>query len=100
MEQPSRRFFLKSLFGTVASIPIIGASTSIFLDSTKVFNPYATFTEEQILFLELDRIRTKLPQLFDQDDTFFQAIYGGAVGGGKTIRIPLLIRPGGKFDRY
>lgn len=84
-----RRFFLTSLLKTAVAVPLIGTGTSVFLDSTKVFNPFfLTMSEAQLAF-------------FNKDDAFFKALGGGRAGGGKTIilmsqmRIPLKLRPGG-----
>lgn len=90
-----RRLFLSTLFKGLA-IPIVTQNVSVFIDSTKLFNP---LTANDILELELDKMRYAVTELFDKDSFFY-----GAIGGGKTyslvtlpMRIPLQIRPGGKF---
>ncbi len=52
---------------------------------------------------EIERVRVKLPALFDYDDTFLREIEKrGDVEevGAKDMRIPLEIRPGGKFGHF
>jgi hypothetical protein len=96
MSQVTRRFFLDTLFRTAAAVPLVGTGVSVFLDSTKVFNP---LTEADIINAELNRIGPKLFTLFDRDDAFFKAI-----SNDKNIltQVPIVrmnLRPGGYFDR-
>lgn len=52
---------------------------------------------------EIERVRVKLPALFDYDDTFIREIEKrGDVEtvGAKDMRIPLELRPGGKFGHF
>ncbi len=52
---------------------------------------------------EIERVRTKLPALFDYDDTFIREIEKRAdveEVGAKDMRVPLEIRPGGKFGHF
>lgn len=97
-ELPSRRFFLTTLFKTVVAIPLIGAGTSVFLDSTKVFNPLLFTT---MMEYEMSRVRPMIVTLFDKDDAFYKAIidYPAQHTIIRDMRIPLQIRPGGKFGR-
>lgn len=95
-----RRFFLTTLFkGVVAStivysLPIIGKEFSEVIP-TYINTP--RLTESEIIALELDRMRPKMASLFDRDDYFYKALEAGSAGGGKTMRIPLQIRPGKKW---
>lgn len=97
MSQVTRRFFLDTLFKTAVAVPLVGAGSSVFLDSTKVFDN--SIIASDLLAIELDRMLPKLTTLFDNDDTFFRAI-----GGDKSflMRVPIVrmnLRPGGYFDR-
>lgn len=52
---------------------------------------------------EIERVRTKLPALFDYDDTFLSEVEKrGDVEevGAKDMRAPLELRPGGKFGHF
>lgn len=52
---------------------------------------------------ELERVRQKLPALFDYDDTFYRELEKRGdveVVSSKDMRIPLEIRPGGKFGHF
>jgi len=59
-------------------------------------------TESQVLSLELEKVRTKVPVLFDRDDMFFSSIEKKNVEkiSNRDMRIPLEIRPGGKSRHY
>lgn len=63
----------------------------------------AALTTDDVLALELERVRPDVPQLFERDDRFWSSI------GVRTdvewisqrdCRVPLLMRPGGKFGSY
>ena len=52
---------------------------------------------------EIERVRQKLPALFDYDDTFYRELEKRGdveVVSSKDLRIPLEVRPGGKFGHF
>lgn len=58
--------------------------------------------ESQVVGLELERVASKVPTLFERDDTFFSVIEKRPVEviSARDMRIPLELRPGGKFGYY
>lgn len=59
--------------------------------------------ESQVAALELEKVLPKIRTLFERDDTFFSAIEkAGDVEkvSNRSLRIPLEIRPGGKFQYF
>jgi len=88
----TRRLFLTTLFRAGAAIPfipILGESVSVFLDSTKVFQP--TFAS-----IERDLIQ----ELFARDDLFFKTLMhkDNIQIVTRNMRIPLILKPGGNFE--
>lgn len=59
-------------------------------------------TEAEVLGLELERVRTKVPVLFEREATFFSSIEKKNVEkiSRRDMRIPQEIRTGGKFRHY
>ncbi len=59
-------------------------------------------TEAQVLGTELERVSPKVPTLFDRDDVFYSSIEKRNVEviSSRDMRIPLEMRPGGKFGHY
>lgn len=59
-------------------------------------------TESQVVALELERVRDKLPTLYDYDDGFFTSIGKKDVEtiSSRDMRVPLELRPGGNFGYY
>lgn len=59
-------------------------------------------TSTQVLATELEKVRTKLPLLYDLDDQFYTSIEKKQVEviSERDMRIPLAIRPGGYFGYY
>ena len=59
-------------------------------------------TEAQVLGVELERVSPKVPTLFDRDDVFYSSIEKRNVEtiSSRDMRIPLELRPGGKFGHY
>lgn len=59
-------------------------------------------TEAQVAAAELEKVRTKLPTLFDRDGLFYADIMKREVEvvSNISMRIPLEIRPGGRFGHY
>jgi len=59
-------------------------------------------TEAQVAAAELEKVRTKLPTLFDRDGLFYADILKRDVEvvSNISMRIPLEIRPGGRFGHY
>jgi hypothetical protein len=53
----------------------------------------------QIVALQLEKVRPKLPVLYERDDTFFSMIQKREVDrvSTRTARIPLQVQPGGSF---
>lgn len=58
--------------------------------------------ETNVLGLELERVRDKVKTLFDRDDKFFSSLEKKPteVVSNRDMRIPLELRPGGKFGQY
>lgn len=59
--------------------------------------------ESQVAALELEKVLPKIRTLFEREDTFFSAIEkAGDVEkvSNRSMRIPLEIRPGGKFQYF
>jgi hypothetical protein len=58
--------------------------------------------ETQVAATELENVRTKIPILFDKEDTFYSTIEKGEVEAisARDMRIPLEIRPGGRFGHF
>src|SRR5579859_3760698 len=54
--------------------------------------------EAQVIATELERVETKIPILFERDDTFFSQIEKrpGEIVSSISMRQPLELRPGGK----
>jgi hypothetical protein len=59
-------------------------------------------SEDQVAATELEKVRTKIPVLFDKEDTFYSQIEKGEVEqiSNRDMRIPLEIRPGGRFGHF
>lgn len=59
-------------------------------------------TEAQVLALEIEKVRSNVPVLFDRDDLFFSAVERreDVVVSNRDMRVPLEIRPGGKSGHY
>src|SRR4030067_3630044 len=63
----------------------------------------AQVTETQVVALELEKTVDKVPVLFDWDDVFYSSIEKGTgveVISNRDMRIPLALKPGGKFGYY
>src|SRR3990167_2976972 len=58
--------------------------------------------ETQVVGTELETVSKKLPMLFERDDAFISSIEKKKVEvvSNRDMRIPLAIRPGGKFGHY
>lgn len=58
--------------------------------------------EEQVVALEMEKVRDDVPVLFDRDDLYFSSIEKKNVEhiSNRDMRIPLEIRPGGKSGHY
>lgn len=58
--------------------------------------------ETQVAATELEKVKTKIPVLFDKEDTFYSTIEKGDVESisARDMRIPLEIRPGGRFGHF
>ena len=58
--------------------------------------------ESQVVGVELERVAPKVPTLFERDDTFFSVIEKRPVEviSARDMRIPLELRPGGKFGYF
>lgn len=58
--------------------------------------------ESQVLAAELEHVESKIPILFDRDDTFYSRLekVPGEMVSSISARIPLEIRPGGKPGYY
>ena len=56
----------------------------------------------QVVATQLERVRSKIPRLFDRDVTFYSNIdkKDKEVVSSREMRIPLEIRPGGKFGHF
>lgn len=59
-------------------------------------------TESYVTAVELEKVASKVPTLFERDDTFFATIEKRPVEviSARDMRIPLEIRPGGNFGHY
>lgn len=60
-------------------------------------------TETQVVAAELERTVPKVPVLFDWDDVFYSSIEKGTgveIISNRDMRIPLELKPGGKFGYY
>lgn len=60
-------------------------------------------TETQVVAAELERTVPKVPVLFDWDDVFYSSIEKGTgveKVSNRDMRIPLELKPGGKFGYY
>lgn len=60
-------------------------------------------TETQVVAAELERTVPKVPVLFDWDDVFYSSIEKGTgveTVSNRDMRIPLELKPGGKFGYY
>lgn len=59
-------------------------------------------TEAQVVAVELEKVNPKVPILFERDDTFYSQIEkkNVEVVSNRDMRIPLKIRPGGKFGHF
>lgn len=59
-------------------------------------------TESMVLANELERVRPKVPTLFDRDDVFFSTIEKRDVEkvSSRSMRVPLELRPGGRFGHF
>jgi hypothetical protein len=63
----------------------------------------AQVTEIQVVAAELERTVPKVPVLFDWDDVFYSTIEKGTgveIVSNRDMRIPLELKPGGKFGYY
>jgi hypothetical protein len=58
--------------------------------------------EAQVVGTELERVLPKVPTLFDRDDVFYASIEKRPVEviSSRDMRVPLELRPGGKFGYY
>lgn len=59
--------------------------------------------ETQVLGAEIERVNKKLPKMFDLEDTFYSMVEKSAAAqpvSNRAMRIPLKLRPGGKFGHY
>jgi hypothetical protein len=59
-------------------------------------------TEAKVVALELEKVRKKVPTLFEREDMFFSMIEKKNVEkiSNRDMRVPLEIRPGGKSRHY
>jgi hypothetical protein len=59
-------------------------------------------TETQVVANELEKVKTKVPTLFDRDSLFYGNIEKRPVEkvSGRDMRVPLELRPGGRFGHY
>jgi hypothetical protein len=59
-------------------------------------------TESQVVAVELEKVSPKIPILFERDDTFYSTIEKKNVEviSARDARIPLKLRPGGKFGHF
>ncbi len=63
----------------------------------------AQVTEVQVVAAEIERTVPKVPVLFDWDDVFYSSIEKGTgveIVSNRDMRIPLELKPGGKFGYY
>ena len=58
--------------------------------------------EAQVVGAELERVLPKVPTLFDRDDVFYSSLDKRPVEviSSRDMRVPLELRPGGKFGYY
>ncbi len=58
--------------------------------------------EAQVVGAELERVLPKMPTLFDRDDVFYSSLdkRPTEVISSRDMRVPLELRPGGKFGYY
>ena len=58
--------------------------------------------ESQVVGTELERVLPKVPTLFDRDDVFYSSLEKRPVEviSSRDMRVPLELRPGGKFGYY
>src|SRR5713226_5868053 len=59
-------------------------------------------TESQILANEMERVRPKIPTLFDRDAVYYATIEKRDVEkiSARDMRVPLELRPGGRFGHF
>ena len=59
-------------------------------------------TPSQVLATELETVDPKLPLLYERDDTWFSFVEKrpAEVVSARDMRVPLNIRPGGKFRQF
>lgn len=59
-------------------------------------------TETQVVANELERVRDKVPVLFERDDKFYSQIEKRNVEviSARDMRVPLELRPGGRFGQF
>ena len=59
-------------------------------------------SNERVLAVQLERVRDKVPTLFDRDDVFYAHLRKRPrdIVSTRQMRIPLAIRPGGRFGHY
>lgn len=59
-------------------------------------------SETQVVATELENVQSKVPVLFDRDDTFYSTIEkkNVEVVSARDMRIPLELRPGGNFGQF
>lgn len=61
----------------------------------------AAIVNNDTLALQLERVRTKLPQLFERDNVFFAKVARkGEKVSSRSMRVPLYLRPGGRGGLY
>lgn len=97
----SRRGFLGGLLASIVAAPelikeVAKGRSFISLYTPKIFIP----SESDIIAFELERVYSRIPDLFERDDTFFKFLEKGKKDiwvSGIDIKIPLVIEPGGKF---
>ena len=59
--------------------------------------------EAAVLGLEIERVRSKVPVAFEVDDTWYSMLDTNKnveVISGRDMRVPIKLRPGGKFGHY
>jgi hypothetical protein len=60
-------------------------------------------SETQVVGAEVERVNSKIPEMYDLDDTFYSQIDKAAnaqVVSNRAMRIPLKLRPGGRFGHF
>lgn len=59
-------------------------------------------TPDQVLATELEAVDSKLPLLYERDDTWFSFVEKrpAEIVSARDMRVPLNIRPGGKFRQF